>query len=143
MSGMHVPRRLRDSVRRRAGGLCEYCRYPDEAFYAAYNCEHCVPGIAGGPTNRSNLAWACPACNSHKALARTAPDPATGRRVVLFNPRRDSWSEHFRWSDDLCRIVGITPKGRATVERLQMNRPRAVYVRALLLRAGHHPAAPR
>src|SRR4051794_4377587 len=98
MSATHVPRRLRDRVRRRAGGLCEYYRYPEVAFYAAFNCEHCVPEIAGGPTMAANLAWACPACNSHKGDARYAPDPLTGRRTPLFNPRRDDWDSHFQWS---------------------------------------------
>lgn len=96
MSAAHVPRKLRQHVQRRAGGLCEYCRYPDEAFYAAYNCEHCVAEKHGGPTTSANLAWACPACNSHKGDARDAPDPQTGKHVALFNPRRENWEHHFR-----------------------------------------------
>lgn len=142
MSVTPVPRKLRDRVRRRAGGLCEYCRYPDKAFYAAFNCEHCVPEIGGGPTSATNLAWACPACNSYKGAARRSRDPATGKLVALFNPRRDEWEQHFRWSEDYCSVVGLTPKGKATVHRLKMNRPRALYVRRLLVRAGHHPAMP-
>ena len=48
-------------------------------------------------------------------------DPRTGKRIRLFNPRMDDWSEHFRWSRDWKRIIGRTPMGRATVAALNMN----------------------
>jgi hypothetical protein len=141
MSLGHVPRRLREVVQRRAGGLCEYCRYPERAFYAAFNCEHCLPERAGGRSVATNLAWARPACNGHKGDARLAVDPQTRRRIALFNPRRDDWETHFRWSDDFRQIVGRTSKGRATAARLKFNRPKAIYLRALLMQTGLHPAS--
>jgi 5-methylcytosine-specific restriction endonuclease McrA len=95
MSVTPIPPKLRDAVRERAGGMCEYCRYPDIASYATFNCDHCVPEAAGGPTTIANLAWACPTCNASKGGSVEAPDPLTGQRAAVFNPRLHSWNEHF------------------------------------------------
>jgi hypothetical protein len=50
-------------------------------------------------------------------------DEVTSTIQVLFNPRTQTWSDHFTWTDDFEWIVGITPVGRGTAARLQMNRP--------------------
>jgi hypothetical protein len=68
-----------------------------------------------------------------------ALDPQTGRRVRLFDPRRQEWKRHFRWSDDGGRILGKTAAGRATVEALNVNRPRIVHIRLLWAAMGLHP----
>jgi hypothetical protein len=62
-----------------------------------------------------------------KLLGNTGVDPETGKRVALFHPRRDVWTEHFRW--DGVEIKGITPKGRATVQILRLNRPSILVIR--------------
>jgi hypothetical protein len=54
--------------------------------------------------------------------------------VLLFNPRVDGWNDHFAWDD--AAIVGLTPTGRATVQLLQMNAPRRLRLRAVLLARG-------
>jgi hypothetical protein len=59
--------------------------------------------------------------------------------VPLFNPRRQSWSEHFVWSDDGTRILGKTPIGRATIVALQLNNLISVVVRRHWVAAGWHP----
>src|SRR5688500_16336562 len=100
MSTSRIPARLRDAVRRRAGGRCEYCKYPDPTCYATFNCDHCTPQVAGGPSTLKNLAWACPTCNASKGRAVEAPDPVGGKPAALYNPRRDNWDEHFEWSPD-------------------------------------------
>ena len=42
--------------------------------------------------------------------------------MPLFNPRTPSWHEHFQWSVDApFEIIGKTPCGRATVQRLALN----------------------
>ena len=90
---------LRRQVSEQARGLCEYCRCPAHFTNASFHCEHIRPRNAGGRTALDNLAWACPWCNSHKYTKTHAQDPHTGRRVPLFNPRRQQWSRHFAWSD--------------------------------------------
>ncbi len=57
----------------------------------------------------------------------------------IFNPRTDVWAEHFRWHEDNTLILGVTPVGRASVRRLQMNRPAVVAARVLWVQAGWHP----
>jgi len=60
-------------------------------------------------------------------------DPATGELVPLYNPRTDEWSVHFGWNEDRTLIIGITATGRATVERLSLNRLGIVNLRRLLM----------
>ena len=50
-------------------------------------------------------------------------DPLTGELVPLFNPRQQVWREHFAWSDDGARMIGLTACGRATVAALNVNNP--------------------
>ena len=42
-------------------------------------------------------------------------------------------------SGNYFRVLGLTPMGRVTVARLQMNRPRMVEARRLWVQAGWHP----
>jgi hypothetical protein len=66
-------------------------------------------------------------------------DPQTNQRVRLFNPRTQSWSQHFRWSEDGTEIIGRTVCGRATVEALNLNNPLAVNVRHNWVSVGWFP----
>jgi hypothetical protein len=70
----------------------------------------------------SNLAAACQLCNRAKSTAVIGYDRDTGNWHPIFNPRQDQWYDHFDWSEDYLRIVGLTPTGRATVNQLQLNR---------------------
>jgi hypothetical protein len=66
-----------------------------------------------------------------------APDPDTGVPVILFHPRTDGWTEHFRWEGE--RVTGLTPTGRATVAALAMNRPLVLAIRKEEAALGRHP----
>lgn len=110
----------RDLVRRRAGNQCEYCQLRQEdSSLASLHIEHIIPRKHSGPDDESNLALACIDCNLHKGSNLSGIDHANGAIVELFHPRRQKWSEHFRWRG--IRIVGITPTGRASVAVLNMN----------------------
>ena len=99
--------------------------------------DHIEPRSSGGATVLENLALACPSCNGHKWAHATGTDDASASEVELFNPRRQKWSDHFRWSaKDPLAIEGITPTGRATVSRLQMNAANMLVVRRLLKQLG-------
>lgn len=134
-----IPRELRRRVRDRAGDRCEYCRHPAAFACAPFVCEHVRPRVQGSGDTFAELAWACPACNSHKYDKVRAVDPATGRAVPLFNPRRQNWSQHFAWSDDSLLIHGRTAVGRATVQGLNLNRLQLVNLRLALSAIGEHP----
>lgn len=85
------------------------------------------------------MALSCQGCNNRKFTATEAVDPATMRLVPLFHPRRDRWYEHFAWSSDGLEVLGMTATGRATVERLQLNREELLNLRGVLAAAGKHP----
>src|SRR5580704_15988082 len=102
-----IARRVRDAAKNR----CGYCLSPQHLVMARLEIEHILPRARGGRTEESNLWLSCPLCNRHKADRTSAVDPETGNEVPLFDPRRQRWSEHFAWSRDGLRIVGLTGTG--------------------------------
>ena len=110
----------RNHVHRRAGDECEYCGLShDDVPFQTFHVEHILPGQHGGTDDPSNLALSCFDCNVHKGSNLAAIDPESGQIVLLYNPRKDVWYEHFENVGS--RIVGKTPKGRATARLLAMN----------------------
>lgn len=135
-----IPADVAARVRTVARNRCGYCQSPQRLVMARLEIEHIVPLAQGGSDDESNLWLACPLCNRHKSDKTTGLDPVTGARHPLFNPRTQVWSEHFRWSEDGLRIIGLTPVGRATVESLHLSDdPDALQVRYYWIRAGWHP----
>ena len=57
-------------VRERAGGCCEYCRFPESFAELPFHLDHVIARQHGGPTT-----------------------------ATLFNPRWDEWRKHFVWQD--------------------------------------------
>lgn len=112
----------RELVKTRAGSRCEYCGLPQKYSEVAHHVEHIVAKQHGGSDEAGNLALACHRCNLHKGPNLTGIDPPSGQVVTLFNPRRESWPDHFSFNGEW--IVGLTATGRATVEVLAMNDPR-------------------
>jgi hypothetical protein len=107
---------------------------------ARLEIEHILPLSRGGSSDESNLWLSCPLCNGFKSDRISAADPTTGHEVDLFNPRRQRWNEHFAWSPDGLRVIGLTPAGRATVALLRLDSdPDAILVRTYWVQAGWHP----
>jgi hypothetical protein len=125
-------------VRARAGQRCEYCRlHEDDLPLFSFHIEHILPKKHGGTDDPSTLAWSCHHCNLAKSSNLSGRDPATGRIVVLFNPRRQRWQRHFRW--DGPRLVGLTACGRATIAVLNINMPHRIDLRDLLIAGDRFP----
>jgi len=104
---------------------------------ARFPIDHVIPRSSGGRSELGNLALACPHCNASKWAHTDGVDPVSGETVALFNPRTQSWTQHFRWSEqDACLIGGISACGRATVNRLQLNHPDMLAIRRLLAALG-------
>ena len=59
-----------------------------------------TPVAKGGADTEDNLCLACELCNQYKWTRTHGLDPASGEQVALFNPRQDTWAEHFAWSAD-------------------------------------------
>lgn len=134
-----VSESVRAEVVKQAGGLCEYCGYPEEFHSGRFAVDHILPRAQGGTDDLNNLALACRSCNEHKQDAVTARDPLSDEIVPLFHSRRDNWYEHFDWSNDFRYLIGLTPTGRATIARLQTNHRGVVRQREVLYRLGLHP----
>lgn len=128
------------TVVRRANHQCEYCKFPKDFSHDKFQFEHIIPLAKGGTSELDNLGLSCYTCNLKKWIHTASNDPETGKEARLFNPRNDNWEQHFKWSDDLSEIIGLTPSGRATVLLLDMNRPGLVNARRALISHGVHPA---
>lgn len=129
----------RAHVVERAKGCCEYCKSQEQYSPDPFSVEHVVPLSKDGTNALDNLAFACQGCNNRKYVSIEAFDPLTQASVPLFHPRRHNWANHFAWSDDGCLVLGLTPIGRAAIEKLQLNRTGLVNLRRILAEAGEHP----
>ena len=136
---MEVSLAVRARVIEQAGHRCGYCRAHQQHIYETLQIEHIEPRARGGSDDIENLWLACSLCNRHKSDKTRGYDPETGRWARLFNPRRQQWQRHFRWSADGTEIVGRTACGRATVDALNLNNDVAVLVRANWIKVGWHP----
>lgn len=139
MSRDYIPRGLRDLVARTARHRCGYCLTQEAVVGTPMVIDHIVPESLGGPTEEANLWLACPLCNAHKGDRIAVLDANSGEIVRLFNPRQQTWVEHFAWTSQGDRIVGRTPIGRATAIALQLNRPSLVRARRAWVSVGWHP----
>jgi hypothetical protein len=105
----------------------------------SFSVEHIEPRSRRGETVLDNLALSCQGCNNFKYTKVEGIDPVSGKAAPLFHPRRDRWRDHFTWSADFTQVIGTTPAGRATVDKLQLNRKGLLNLRQLLYAAGKHP----
>lgn len=135
----YVPVAVRQTVAERARYCCEYCQSAERITSGPMHVEHIVPTAKGGVTGIENLAYSCARCNLHKATRTDFLDPFSRLITPLFNPRIQSWSEHFTWSNDRTRILGLTATGRVTIIALQMNDPMIIMSRTLWVSLGIHP----
>jgi hypothetical protein len=139
MSSGRISGAQKQFIAKRANHCCEYCfsqlRFSPDPF----SVEHIIPVTKGGSHEDNNLALACQGCNNHKYTSTTAVDPVSGNTVNLYHPRQDTWEEHFNWSNNFLYIVGITSIGRATVEKLKLNRRGVVSLRQILHEINEHP----
>ncbi len=129
MSGTYIPKALRERVADQARHRCGYCLTAEAIVGTPMEFDHLIPESLGGATEEENLWLACSLCNDCKSNRIAALDEDTGEVVRLFDPRRQVWGEHFRWTPEGDRIAGLTPTGRATVAARNLNRPVLVVAR--------------
>lgn len=130
---------LKTEVRARAKSLCEYCHTDETWQYVPFTIDHVVPVSLGGSSTSENLALACFHCNRRKGSTIQATDPQTRQDAVLFNPRTETWQDHFIWARDRLEIVPLTATGRATLRALDLNRERVKRIREADVAVGRHP----
>jgi HNH endonuclease len=101
--------------------------------------DHILPTSKGGQTTFENVCLACRSCNEFKSDITQGCDPLTGEVSQLFNPRQQTWGDHFDWSEDGTKIRGLTATGRTTLLILQMNNFSVVIARRRWVAGGWHP----
>lgn len=139
MSRTYIPKPLRRLVAAQSRYRCGYCLTQEVVVGTPMQVDHIVPEALGGKTEEDNLWLACSLCNQHKNDQIAARDPLTGALELLFDPRHQVWPEHFAWTAEGDRMVGLTPTGRATIIALQVNRPSLVRARQAWVAVGWHP----
>jgi hypothetical protein len=139
MVNKRVTSEQRKSVAKQAKYCCEYCRSQEKYAMQSFSTEHIIPRSKGGKTVKSNLAYSCQGCNAHKYNKIEEYDKVTGKIAPIFNPRKQRWIEHFKWSNDFSLIIGMTPTGRVTINTLKINRNGLVNLRKILYATGEHP----
>lgn len=123
-------------VHERADYTCEYCQTSQRVTGQAMHLDHIDPD---GGDDLGNLCLCCANCNQSKLRVTSAIDPETDEIVPLFNPGTQVWTDHFEWMPNGLVLRGITPTGRATIERLKINRDRMIRARINWVFFGVHP----
>ena len=130
---------VRKKVQYHFHNRCAYCQSDQRYVLGVLEIDHIIPLSEGGTSDEENLCLACRLCNGYKASQTSAIDIEFGQEVPLFNPRTQSWSQHFTWSNDGTLLVGKTACGRATISALKLNNKIALMVRQNWVEAGWHP----
>ena len=99
---------LREFVRLRAAGFCEYCRISEKFTLAEHEIDHVIAVKHGGQTDAENLALCCTVCNRFKGTDIASIDPETGQLTPLFHPRLDRWDDHYELRNG--EILGKTAR---------------------------------
>ena len=129
-----IPLSTRNKVVARANSICEYCLLSDRLALYSFHIEHIRSLKHGGSNDISNLAYCCPDCNYYKGsdIGTFNKDGETIIRV--FNPRKDSWDEHFEL--DAGAIHGRTEIGNATAQIFKFNEVERLIFRQQLTELG-------
>jgi 5-methylcytosine-specific restriction endonuclease McrA len=126
-------------IRHQARYRCGYCLSSEILLGMPMEVEHLIPLAIGGTSTEENLWLACRRCNGFKGAEIEATDSLSQQLAALFNPRTQSWQDHFQWSEDGTQIVGLTLCGRATVLALNLNNREISAARRLWVSVGWWP----
>lgn len=134
----YVSEDLRRLVALRAEFLCEYCLiHEDNTFYGC-QVDHIISVKHGGPTEPSNLAYACAFCNRQKGSDVGSILWPTSEFVRFFNPRTDRWTAHFRLYGFV--IEPLTGVGEVTARISGFNTIERLLERETLIMMNSYPA---
>jgi len=134
----YVPVEMRRAVRERASMRCEYCLIHEKDAFFPHEPDHIIAVKHRGVTEIQNLAWTCFLCNRAKGSDIASVDESSGQVVRLFNPRLDSWSDHFELLID-GNLEAKSGIARATLSLLKLNRPELLAIRRLLGKTNRKP----
>lgn len=139
MPRKYISKQKKILVFARAKHRCEYCQCRSDTALETFEIEHIFPVGEGGVDDILNLALACRGCNSRKAMRVWVVDANSNKKIPLFNPRKEIWKNHFKWSDDFLTVIGLTSIGKITIDALKLNRTGVVNIRRLMVLGKIHP----
>lgn len=139
MANKYISKKNKDFIRKLAKGCCEYCQSQEAYSTQNFSMEHIIPTRLNGSNEIDNLALCCQGCNNFKFIKIGLEDKETGEFIPFFHPRKDIWTEHFKWSEDFLQIIPLTKIGEVTVKVLKMNRQQVINWRTAVLSIGKHP----
>jgi hypothetical protein len=137
VSTTYVSTPLRRFVIRRANFLCEYYLIHADDTYWGCQIDHIISEKHSGETVADNLSHACSFCNRNKG-SDIGSITLDGQFVRFFNPRIDSWSEHFCL--DGITIIPLTDIGEVTARILGFNQLDRLIERQELQGLGRYPS---
>jgi HNH endonuclease len=121
---MSLTTSIREQVRHRAQGACEFCGITEIDAGGMLTIDHFQPRTKSGSDALENLIYACIACNQYKQDYW----PRTETAPILWNPRQESASQHFVEQED-GELTALTPTGIFTIKRLRLNRSQLIAAR--------------
>lgn len=98
--------------------------------YYSHHIDHIRSIKHRGTSSVDNLAYACMHGNAAKGADIGTIHDATDEFVYFYNPRTDSWDDHFAVRDFV--IEPLTPTGWVTAVMLQFNTPDRIEARRLI-----------
>ena len=110
-----------------------------EETYFGCEIDHIISEKRGGPTTADNLCCSCLFCNQAKGSDVGSIVPNTGQFVRFFNPRTDTWSDHFVLEADM-RIRPLTDIGTVTERIRGFNSMGRLLERQSLHEEGRYPS---
>ena len=129
-------RQIRDQLEADFHGKCGYCESPI-GITTSGDIDYFRPRSMYGAEaalDWSNLVYSCSICNRNKGVAFPLSNNAhrdehlpydervRNEQPILLNPCVDDPSAHLGY-EKTGRIVGLTPRGITTIEKLDLNRP--------------------
>jgi hypothetical protein len=130
---------LRERVRSRAYGVCEYCLIHQRQAWYAYHVDHIISRKHGGRTTFENLALACSICNNAKGTDLGSLTQPGNVLIRFYHPRRDRWAEHFLLNETGV-ITPLTEVGEVTSRIFGFNDHERLLERRALLSVGEFPS---
>lgn len=124
---MSVSQTVRQSVRERAYFKCEFCGISETDSGGELTTDHFQPQSKDGSDQADNLVYCCFRCNTFKS-DYWGDEPG---KTPLFNPRNDSYDEHF-WLSDSGRLLALTDVGEFSIKLLRLNRQPLVTKRQIV-----------
>ncbi len=133
----YVSAELRRLVATRANYRCEYCLLHETDTFFGCEIDHVISSKHGGATTADNLAYACMICNRRKGSDLGSILWRTGALVRFFNPRIDSWADHFALAG--AHVRPQTEIGEVTARIFEFNSAERLLERAELISLGRYP----